>query len=167
MHHPTYNESQAEPERINIEEHETKRSGAPASRLGGRPGPLSVTKFPAAIQRRPMGYTHLTLADRIELEGAVRRGDPQNLIAERPCRSPSTLSRELTLNGGREHYRALAAQQSATARAGAARRDFCAITAHPPLHAALRAALRRGWSPEEVHSGSKVTRPLRFMTGRC
>ena len=113
MHHPTYNESQAEPERINIEEHETKRSGAPASRLGGRPGPLSVTKFPAAIQRRPMGYTHLTLADRIELEGAVRRGDPQNLIAERPCRSPSTLSRELTLNGGREHYRALAAQQSA------------------------------------------------------
>lgn len=97
-----------------------------------------------------MGYTHLTLADRIELEGAVRRGDPQNLIAERLERSPGTLSRELTLNGGREHYRALAAQQSATARAGAARRDFCAITAHLPLHAALLAALRRGWSPEEI-----------------
>lgn len=35
MHYPTYNESPAEPERTNIDEHETKRSGAPASRLGG------------------------------------------------------------------------------------------------------------------------------------
>jgi len=48
MHDSTYNESEAEPERTNIDEHETKRSGAPASRLGGWPGPLSVAKFPAA-----------------------------------------------------------------------------------------------------------------------
>ena len=43
-------------------------------------GPLSVAKFPAATQRRPMGYTHFTLAERIELEGA------------------GTLSRELAFN---------------------------------------------------------------------
>lgn len=159
MPHLTYNESQAEPERTNIDEDGTKRSGAPASRLGGWPGPLSVAKFPAASQRRPMGYTHFTLAERIELEGAVRRGDPQNLIAERLGRSPGTLSRELALNGGRDHYRALAAQQSAAARAGAARRDWCAITAHPPLHAALLAALRRGWSPEEVARTLRRTHP--------
>lgn len=48
MHDSTYNESEAEPERTNIDEHETKRSGTPASRLGGWPGPLSVAKFPAA-----------------------------------------------------------------------------------------------------------------------
>jgi hypothetical protein len=34
-------------------------------------------------QHRPRGGTHLTLADRIEPEGAGRRGDPPNLIAER------------------------------------------------------------------------------------
>jgi IS30 family transposase len=75
-------------------------------------------------------------------------GWPQNLSAERLGRSHGTIIRELGLNGG--HYRALAAQQSANARAVATRRDFCAITAPPPLHAALRAALRRGWSPGEI-----------------
>ena len=93
-----------------------------------------------------MGYTHLTLADRIELEGAVRRGDPQNLIAERLGRSPGTLSRELTLNGGREHYRALAAQRSATARAGAARARF--LRDHGPSPAARRPT--RGPAPRLV-----------------
>jgi len=106
-----------------------------------------------------MGYTHLTLGDRIEQEDAVRRGDPQNAIAERLWRSPGTISRELTPNGGREHYRALAAQQSANARAGAARRDFCAITAHHPLHSALLATLRRGWSLEEIGRTLRRTHP--------
>ena len=67
-----------------------------------------------------MGYTHRSLAERIEREGALRRGDPPNRIAERLGRSAGTPGRDRALQGGRDHDRALGAQHSATARAGAA-----------------------------------------------
>jgi IS30 family transposase len=135
---------------------------------GPRPAPKPAGRGPERFQisrgaqRRPMGYTHLTLADRIEQEDAVRRGDSQNAIAERLCRSPGTISRELTPNGGREHYRALAAQQSANAQAGAARRDF--LRDHGPQPAAQRPArdpaprlvARRDWPKPASHAPDRA-----------
>ena len=75
-----------------------------------------------------MGYTHRTLAERIEREGALRRGDPPNRIAERLGRSAGTPGRDRALKGGRDHDRAL----SRAPPPGPARRDCCAITAPPP-----------------------------------
>ena len=69
MHPGTYHDSQAEAERTNLDEH--------------------------ATQRRPLGYTYRTLAERLEREGALRRGDPPNRIAKRrgPCRRGATAAR--------------------------------------------------------------------------
>ena len=94
--------------------------------------------------------THLRLEERVELEVGLRAGESQAAIAFRLGRSPSAISRELALNGGRMTYRATAAQKAAGQRAGAARRGRCAIKEHPVLREEVHARFRRGWSPEEI-----------------
>jgi IS30 family transposase len=106
-----------------------------------------------------MVITHLDLADRIELEVAVRAGATQAAVAGRLGRSPGTISRELALNGGRAGYRAAAAHQAALGRRGTARRGDCAIADHPPLRDEVLAQLRRGWSPEEIAGSLKADYP--------
>jgi hypothetical protein len=97
-----------------------------------------------------MRNEHLRLAERIELEAALRAGDTQALVAARLGRAAGTISRELALNGGRGQYRAAAAHAASVARRGRARRGRCAIAEHPPLRDEVHAQLRRGWSPEEI-----------------
>jgi len=106
-----------------------------------------------------MLITHLTLAERIELEVALRAGETQIAVAVRLGRSPSTISRELGLHGGRAGYRAEAAQQAALKRRGSARRGDCAIAEHAPLRDAVLAQLGRGWSPEEIACNLKAAYP--------
>ena len=80
----------------------------------------------------------------------MRAGDTQGAVAVRLGRATGTISGELGRNGGRDNYRAAAAEQASAARRGAARRGRCAIAEHPPLREEVHAQLRRGWSPEEI-----------------
>ena len=97
-----------------------------------------------------MPGTQLSLEERVDLEAALRAGQTQAAVAARLGRSAGTISREVKLGGGRAAYRAISAHQAARSRQGAARRGFCAVTAHPMLEAEVHARLRRGWSPEEI-----------------
>jgi hypothetical protein len=106
-----------------------------------------------------MRNKHLRLAERIELEAALRAGDTQALVAARLGRAAGTISRELALNGGRDGYRSANAHQASVARRGTARRGHCAIEEHPPLRDEVQAHLRRGWSPEEIAGILKLDHP--------
>lgn len=137
-------------------------------RLGGTPFVPALAPNAAPPQCQRMLITHLTLAERIELEVALRAGETQIAVAVRLGRSPSTISRELGLHGGRAGYRAEAAQQAALKRRGSARRGDCAIAEHAPLRDAVLAQLGRGWSPEEIACNLKAAYPdqSRMQTSR-
>jgi IS30 family transposase len=106
-----------------------------------------------------MGKAHLNLAERIELEAALRAGDTQAVIAARLGRSAGTISEELARHGGRACYRAAVAHCAAHARRGTARRGDCAIASHPPLRDEVHARFHRGWSPEEIAGSLKADYP--------
>lgn len=55
--------------------------------------------------------------DREEISRGLAAEESVRAIARRLGRAPSTVSREITRNGGRSRYRALAAEQAARARA--------------------------------------------------
>ena len=58
----------------------------------------------------------LSLADREELSRGLNAGDSRRAIAARLGRSPSTISREVALNGHRDDYRAWSADIAAPER---------------------------------------------------
>ncbi len=59
----------------------------------------------------------LSLAEREEISRGLAAGESLRAIAAGWGRAPSTVSREITRNGGRGRYRALAADRAAWARA--------------------------------------------------
>src|SRR5260370_16866974 len=72
-------------------------------------------------------------------------------------RSPSTVSREMSRNGGYDRYRAALADDNAWARA---RRPKCCKLAHNPrLRQAVAGKLRLDWSPEQIAGWLKRTHP--------
>jgi transposase, IS30 family len=59
----------------------------------------------------------LGIAEREEILVGIRSGEPLSAIARQLGRSPSTISREVVANGGREGYSAWGAHQRARERA--------------------------------------------------
>ena len=62
--------------------------------------------------------------------------------------SPSTVSRELSRNGGYDRYRAALADETAWARARRPKR--CKLANNPRLRQAVASKLRLNWSPEQI-----------------
>jgi transposase, IS30 family len=90
----------------------------------------------------------LSLAEREEIALGRARGEGVRVIAARLGRAPSTVSREVSRNGGRGRYRALAAQAQADARA--ARPKTAKLAANVELRGLVQGKLTRNWSPEQV-----------------
>src|ERR1039458_2987494 len=80
--------------------------------LGGPPRVPELAPAPVRAHRTAMKNSHLSLTERITLEVALRAGDTQASIALRMARACGTVSREITLNGGRDAYRAANAHQA-------------------------------------------------------
>jgi IS30 family transposase len=72
-------------------------------------------------------------------------------------RSASTVSRELSRNGGYDRYRAALADETAWARARRPKR--CKLAEHPQLRAAVAGKLRLSWSPEQIAGWLKRAHP--------
>ena len=122
-----------------------------ARRLGKR-GP-SVRAFvlqTGGVQHCPPRRAErcLSMAEREEISRGVAAGEPCRQIAARLGRAPSTVSRELTRNGGRHRYRAQAADAAAFGRAQ--RPKAAKLVAQPRLRAVVEAKLALGWSPEQI-----------------
>ena len=99
----------------------------------------------------------LTLTEREEISRALVEGSSIRSIAARLGRAPSTVSRELKRNGGRESYRAAQADSEAWSRALRPKR--CKLTRNRGLARLVADKLRMLWSPEQIAGWLKHTYP--------
>jgi IS30 family transposase len=99
----------------------------------------------------------LTLSEREEVSRGIVAGHSIRAIATALGRSPSTISRELRRNGGRQHYRANRADQAAWDRARRPKR--CKLVTNPALARIVARQLRLLWSPEQIAGWLKRTYP--------
>jgi IS30 family transposase len=100
---------------------------------------------PTSSRRRPSA---LTVDDREEISRGLAAGLSLRAIAQLLERAPSTVSREVSKNGGVAGYRARAADE----RAADERRrpKTCTLERHPRLRKLVEAKLLEDWSPEQV-----------------
>jgi IS30 family transposase len=100
---------------------------------------------PIPRQRRA---DHLTLFDREEISRGIAAGLSARLIARRIDRPSSTVSREIARNGGRDAYRALAADAATFERAG--RPKLSKLAANARLRGVVTTKLDDDWSPQQI-----------------
>ena len=99
----------------------------------------------------------LSLAEREEVSRGLVAGRLLRSIAVQLGRAPSTISREVGRNGGRDRYRATRSDQAAWERA--LRPKPCKLACHPRLRRTVSAKLRRRWSPEQIAGWLKHCAP--------
>ena len=98
-------------------------------------------------QRKPRPDA-LTIEDREEIMLGIERGQSDAEIGDLIGRHRSTVYREVTANGGREHYRAHRAQHGADDRACRARAPWTVTRGW--LWEEVQALLAQEWSPEQI-----------------
>jgi len=90
----------------------------------------------------------LTLAEREEISRSVVAGHTIRSMAVSLGRAPSTISREIGRNGGRQGYRASEADQAAWDRAR--RPKSCRLVENRALARIVAEKLQLEWSPEQI-----------------
>ena len=99
----------------------------------------------------------LTLAEREVISRGVTACQSARSIAKLLGRPPSTVSREMSRNGGCDRYRATVADENAWARSR--RPKCCKLAINSRLRQAVAAKLRLDWSPEQIAGWLKRTHP--------
>jgi len=116
-------------------------------------GMLSARGGIAPMMRR-RSQRCLSLADREEISRGVCAGASMRCIAIQIGRSPSTVSRELKRNEGRNKYRAAAADSHAWAEAR--RPKLCKLATDHRLRCFVARKLRLQWSPGQISGALQV-----------
>jgi IS30 family transposase len=106
---------------------------------------------------RTRSEVSLSLAEREEISRGLTACLSLRALGRQLGRPASTISREVARNGGRQAYRASAADQQAWQRA--ARPKRCALATRGRLRRMVAAKLQRRWSPEQVSGWLKTTYP--------
>ena len=99
----------------------------------------------------------LTLSEREEISRGLVAGCSIRTLATQLRRAPSTVSREVKRNGGRECYRATQADQATWSRA--LRPKPCKLAESRGLAHIVANKLRSLWSPEQIAGWLKRTYP--------
>ena len=99
----------------------------------------------------------LTLVEREEISRSLAAGHAIRAIAARLGRAPSTISREISRNGGQNSYRASCADAAAWDRAH--RPKNCKLVDNPTLARAVADKLEMQWSPEQIAGWLKHAYP--------
>jgi IS30 family transposase len=99
----------------------------------------------------------LTLSEREEISRGIAAHQSARSMARLLGHSPSTVSREISRNGGYDRYRAALADQKAWARARRPKR--CKLANSPRLRQAVAGKLRLNWSPEQIAGWLKRAHP--------
>jgi len=131
------------------------------ARLFDRPhnsirGILAATGGIRPRERRRSGRV-LTLSEREHISRGIVAGDSIRSIARSLGRAPSTVSREIERNGGRDHYRASRADQAAWDRAQ--RPKPCKLVVNRALAHLVAKKLQQLWSPEQIAGWLQCTYP--------
>src|SRR5450830_753392 len=95
----------------------------------------------------------LTLAEREEISRGIEAHQSGRSMARLLGRSPSTVSRELSRNGGHDRYRAALADEKVWVRTRRPKR--CKLAINPWLRQAVASKLRLNWAPEQIAGGLK------------
>jgi IS30 family transposase len=90
----------------------------------------------------------LSLIEREEIFRGLVTKHSLRSIAQNLNRSPSTISREVSRNGGRQAYRAAPSDQRAWDCA--TRPKLCKLSFNDPLCQLIARKLRRKWSPQQI-----------------
>lgn len=109
---------------------------------------------PAQRQRSRLA---LSLAEREEISRSLAAGHPIRRIAQLLGRAPSTISREISRNGGQTSYRANRADDAAWTRAQRPKR--CKLVDNPLLAEIVATKLQLQWAPEQIAGWLKHTFP--------
>src|SRR5476651_1823783 len=99
----------------------------------------------------------LTLAEREVISRGVTARRSARSIAKQLGRSPSTVSREMSRNGGYDRYRATLADENAWTRSR--RPKCCKLAINSRLRQAVASKLRLNWAPEQIAGWLKRTHP--------
>ena len=99
----------------------------------------------------------LSMAEREEISRGVVTGRSLRSIATALNRAPSTVSREINRNGGRQHYRANVADKAAWDRAHRPKR--CKLARNPALANMVASKLQLAWSPRQIAGWLRRTYP--------
>lgn len=99
----------------------------------------------------------LTLAEREEISRGIATGSSIRQIADGIGRPPSTVSREIERQGGRNTYRASAAEAQAWDQAR--RPKPCRLATHDRLRRFVAHKLKLDWSPEQIAGWLKLKFP--------
>ena len=109
---------------------------------------------PAARRRSRLA---LTLSEREEISRGITARQSARSMARMLGHSPSTVSREISRNGGDDRYRAALADEKAWQRARRPKR--CKLANSPRLRRAVARKLRLNWSPEQIAGWLKRAHP--------
>jgi len=96
----------------------------------------------------PLSDRYLSAGEREEISRGLTAGYSVRRIGRELRRPPSTISREITRNGGRDRYRAVAAE--AAARQRARRPKTAKLAADPELRDRVQTGLLKRWSPKQI-----------------
>jgi IS30 family transposase len=99
----------------------------------------------------------LTPWEREEISRGIAVHESVRSMAKLLGRSPSTVSREISRNGGYDRYSASMADEAAWARTRRPKR--CKLASSPRLRRAVARKLRLQWSPEQIAGWLKSTFP--------
>ena len=99
----------------------------------------------------------LTLAEREEISRGVVAGRTVRAMAKAMDRAASTISREISRNGGSRRYRAAAADKRAWKQA--LRPKLCKLAINAQLRQAVATKLEHNWSPEQIAGWLKRKHP--------
>ena len=110
-------------------------------------GYIRVLRRPPVPERKRSAL-RLSLTEREEISRGLAGGESRRSIARRLGRSPSTISREVSVNGGVRRYRACRADTDALRRARRPKPSKLASCAR--LRAVVEAKLELRWSPAQI-----------------
>lgn len=130
-----------------------RRFGRPSSSIYGHLSPTGGIQ-PAPRRRSRLA---LTLVEREEISRGIAAELSIREIAASLDRHPSTVSREISRNGGYDHYRASEAEENAWERAR--RPKLCKLACNRGLRYKVERKLRRNWSPEQIAGWLKEENP--------
>jgi IS30 family transposase len=108
-------------------------------------------------RRTGRGPSALGVEEREEISRRLSQGESLRGIARALERSPSTVSREVAANGGRERYRGWAAERRAFKQA--ARPKVAKLDANPRLRGVVEEWLAQKWSPQQVTKRLRLEYP--------
>jgi IS30 family transposase len=101
-----------------------------------------------APRQRTRSSAHLSAQEREEISRGLVAGNSVRSLARQLGRNPSTISREISRNGGSKDYRAAAADQRAWRQAE--RPKQCVLARNERLRTAVADRLQHQWSPQQI-----------------